>query len=471
MTLLLTTSCVVGPDYETPEPVAPVEYTSELERGLTSGSAQLDEWWTQFEDPLLDSLIQRALERNLDIDEALTRIREARAFRSIAGTRLFPTIDANGSYTRTRTSADTANGAFSERTFNNFALGFDATWEIDVWGRSRRNLEANRADFDAVLEDARDVLISVLAETALNYVDLRNFQERARIARANILRQEQTLELTQNLYEANLVSLLDVVQAKTNLESTRATLPTLEAEARAARNRLAVLLGLYPGDLEEELRVVTPIPVAPVEIAVGVPADIIRRRPDIRRAERELAAQTARIGIEVAELYPRLTLFGNIGFETEHVNKFFRRDALAAGFGPSLTWNVFNRDRIRDNIRIEDARQEAALVRYERSILLALEEVENAMTRFVRDQISADSLNLAVREAKRAVELSRNQYSQGLVSFQSVLDSQSRLFSLEELLAERRASITSNSIALYKALGGGWETRDIILSEAYEESD
>jgi multidrug efflux system outer membrane protein len=308
------------------------------------------------------------------------------------------------------------------------------------------------------IEDARDVLVTVLAETALNYVELRNGQERVRIARANIELQARTLELTENQFRAGLVSQLDVAQARTNLESSRATLPPLEAGQREARNRLAVILGVFPGTLDAELEAVRPIPAPSIDVAVGVPADLLRRRPDIRRAERALAAQTARIGLAEADLYPRFALFGSIGLEAEDASDLLRPGAATFGFGPSVSWNIFDRGRVRRNIAVQNARQEQALIQYERAVLTALEEVENSMTRFVRDQVRRDSLERAVVDSRRSVELSREQYRRGLVGFQSVLDTQRRLFELEDDLALTSASIASDLIRLYKALGGGWES-------------
>ncbi len=464
-------SCKVGPDYVQPTASAPDGFTAEFERGLNAGPADFREWWKMFGDPVLDSLILRGLENNLDIKESLHRVQEARALRGIARTDLLPTLDATGSFSRIESSEETAAGPISSRVSNLHSVALDTSWEIDLWGRNQRRVEAAQADLDASVEDTRDVLVTVLAEIASNYVDLRSAQERLRIARGNVKLQEKTLELTQNQFDANLVSQLDVAQAKSNLASTRSAVPPLEAGARAARNRLAILLGLFPGELEQELLVQAPIPVPPAEIAVGIPANVVRQRPDVRRTERQLAAQTARIGVATADLYPRLTLAGSIGYEAEHADDLFSGGATAFRFGPSFSWNLFDRSRIRNAIRAEDARTEQALVRYERAILRALEEVENAMTRFVRNQMSRDELQLAVDNARTAVELSRDQYRQGITSFQSVIDTQSRLFQLEDTLSITHANITTDLIALYKALGGGWGSRDMVMKEVDTESD
>ena len=464
--LVLSGACIsVGPDYESPDLETPASFLETQAQGLESQSAALDAWWKKLEDPVLDSLIQRALSRNLSLRESLARITETRALRGIIATGLRPTIDVQGSYTREQFSEQTASGAFGARAADRFGVGFDSFWELDLWGRVSRSVEAAQAEIEVSVEDTRDVLVSVLSETALNYIELRSFQERSAIARANIAIQEQTLTLSRSRFDAGLVSELDVVQAESVLEGTRSALPPFEAGARAARNRLAVLLGLAPGALEAELAPAGTIPAPPASVAVGIPAELLRRRPDIRRSERLLAAQSARIGVASADLYPRFTLFGSIGLSAEEPGKLSERSAAGFSFGPSLTWNVFDRSRVRSAIVVEEARQEQLLLAYERSVLRALEEVENATTGFLRDQRRRDSLARGVEHAQRAVELSRTQYRQGLVSFQSVLDSQQRLFDLEDLLAVTRASISANLVVLYKALGGGWENNDIILGE------
>ncbi|HZL99316.1 MAG TPA: efflux transporter outer membrane subunit, partial [Planctomycetota bacterium] len=341
-----------------------------------------------------------------------------------------------------------------------YGAGFVASWELDVWGRVRRSVEAAGADFEASVEDARGVVVSVTAETAASYVQFRGFQRRVEIARTNVALQEQTRELVQARFEAGLVGESDLAQARTNLETTRSRLPTLEIGLRAAENRLAVLLGQAPGTLAAELADSRPIPVPPVEVAVGVPADLLRRRPDVRRAERVLAAETARIGVAEGELYPRLVLAGNLGLASEHGDDLFEDGSDEYGYGPSLRWNLFDAGRLRSRVEAQDARTEQALVRWEQSVLTALEESENAMTAFVREQTRRASLSEAVTQARRAVELSRTQYTEGLADFQTVLVSERALAELEDSLAQTDAAITTSLVALYKALGGGWEPAD-----------
>lgn len=468
--LSLTTGCViVGRDYETPDIPLPGAYTTELEGGLDARRAELDAWWERLGDPVLTQLVSRALESNLDLRVALTRIRESRASRGIAATELIPRVDVNGSYNRRQQSFQNAI-AFGPRAQDQFTVGLDATWELDLWGRIRRNIEASEADIGVSVEDARDVLVRIVSETALAYVDLRTVQERIRIAEKNIDIQAETLRIAQDRLDAGLVSELDVAQAGADLERTRAALPPLAISRRAATNRIAVLLGARPGSLEAELAGEAPIPAASTDIAVGIPTDLLRRRPDLRRAERELAAATARIGVAEGELYPRLTFTGNLGFEAENAGDLFKKNGAVFGLTPAINWNLFDRTRIIGQVDIADARTEAALANYELAILRALEEVENAMTGFARDQATRDFLARALARARRAVELAQAQYRQGLVSFQAVLDSQARLFGIEDSLATTSALITNDAIALYKALGGGWETRDIILVDETADS-
>jgi NodT family efflux transporter outer membrane factor (OMF) lipoprotein len=449
----------VGPDYAQPESKLPPSWR-ENAVGVTSDPADVNEWWSRLADPDLDRLVARVRRQSLDLRAAYARVREARALRGVAGADRFPTVDATASFSRSGESDNTPFGSFIPDS-NNWALGFDATWELDVWGRVRRSVEAADADLAATVEDARDVEVSVAAETAVNYVELRAFQRRADIARNNLDLQEQTLALVRSRFEAGLVSESDVAQAATSVESTRSRVPSFEVGARLAENRLAVLLGLTPGALAEELAATRPIPVPPVQVAVGVPADLLRRRADVRRAERQLAAETARIGVAEGDLYPRLMLNGNIGLEAEDLDDLFKSSSSVWGFGPSLRWNIFDAGRLRQRVAAQDARTEQALIAWEQSVLGALEETENAMTSFLREQARRNSLLQAATQARRAVELARTQYTEGLSDFQAVLVSERAVADLEDQLAESDAAIATDLIALYKALGGGWQNAGV----------
>ena len=455
MMLLLAGCATVGPDYVPSEVSAPGLWSAQLEGGLTAGRVDaqaLANWWSTLNDPLLTKLVERSIEGNLDLRQARNRVREARARRGISEADRFPTVDTTGSARLSRSSEETGSG--SEREL--YAAGFDATWELDLFGGIQRSIEAAEADLEASEEHLRDVLVTLVAEVALNYVEVRSFQARLSTAEANRDVQDETYKLVRSRFEAGLTSQLDVEQAKANLENTRSQIPTLEIRLEQAKNRLAVLLGDNPGSVHDELSSRQPIPVTPFEIAVGVPADVLRRRPDVRRAERELAAQTARIGVATAELYPKFTLLGSIGLEALSLGKLFSTGARFHGAGPRVTWAIFDAGRIRRSIEVQNALQEKALIEYEGAILTALEDVENALVAYAKEQVRRQSLMEASQASQRAVDLARNQYLSGLTDFQSVLDAQRSLLSLKDRLAESEGQVTSNLIMLYKALGGGW---------------
>ena len=312
--LVLTGCATVGPDYVPPKKSVSKDWHTQLKGGLSTEEMDpqtLAAWWTTLNDPELSSLIDRAVLGNLDLKKALARVREARARRGMAKADLFPTLDATGSATWSRSSKDTGTG----KTSDLYAASFDAGWELDIFGGVRRSVEAAGADLQASQEDLRDVLVSLLAEVALNYVEVRTYQARLAVAEANLEAQSETYQLTLWRYQAGLSDELAVQQARYNLENTRSQIPTLRTGLEEAMNRIAVLLGEQPGKVHGELEKREPIPVIPLKVAVGVPADVLRRRPDVRRAERQLAAQTARIGVATADLYPKFTLSGSIGLE------------------------------------------------------------------------------------------------------------------------------------------------------------
>lgn len=452
---ILAAGCAaVGPEYREPEPASvPAAWHQQPESGLSADAPALESWWQRFGDPSLDSLITRATRQGLDVRAALARVREARALRGVAAADQLPTVDMLLSYERRGGSENTPLGGFVPES-DLYSAGFDAAWEIDLWGRVRRSVEAADAELGAAVADARDAAVTVAAEVAFHYVRVRAFQKRLAIARTNVGLQEQTLALVRSRLAAGLVGERDVAQAMTNVATTRARLPELEVGLRNAENRLAVLLGLAPGSLAAELGTVGPVPVPPVEIAVGLPADLLRRRPDIRRAERLLAAETARIGVAEGDLYPRLSLLGNVGLDADHFTDLPEGRSLTFGIGPSLRWNLFGAGRLHQRVAAQDARAEQALVHWERAVLVALEEAENAMSAFVREQARRASLLAAATQARRSVELAQTQYSQGLSDFQPVLDSERTLADLEDQLAQSDAVVATNAVALYKALGG-----------------
>ncbi len=445
----------VGPDYLPPEVSAPEHWNTDLQGRVTGGSMDpqtLANWWTALNDPTLTALIERAVKDNLDIKEAMERVREARARRGISAADRFPTINAIGSANSSRSSEDTGSGKSREL----YAAGFDAGWELDLFGGVRRSIESAQADLEASQEDFRDVLVSLLAEVALNYVEMRTFQTRLAVAEANLKAQTETYELTGFRFEAGLTTALDMEQAKYNMENTRSQIPTLRSRLEEAKNRLAVLLATRPGAIHADLSEIKPIPTTPLEIAVGVPAQVLRRRPDIRRAERNVAAQSARVGVATAALYPKFSLLGSIGLEALSPGDLFSTANRTYSIGPKFSWTIFDAGAIRQNIEVQNALQEQSLIQYESAILAALEDVENALKAYAEEQLRRQSLAEATQAAQNAVDLALTQYSSGLIDFRDVLEAQRSLLSFHDQLADSEGTVTSNLIRLYKALGGGW---------------
>jgi outer membrane protein, multidrug efflux system len=446
----------VGPDYVRPDTTVNKDWNTKLKSDSNKKETVTDNlaiWWNALGDPKLSSLIERAEEGNLDLKKAQAKIREARARRGVAKAGFFPTLNATGSAKRSK-SSDDSGGA----TGDLYAAGFDASWELDIFGGVRRSTEAAQANLEASREDLRDVLVSLLAEVATNYVDVRTYQARLAVAEANLKSQEETYQLTVWQSQAGLSDELVVQQARYNLENTRSNVPTLRTGLEEAMNRIAVLLGEQPGKIHEELTKRERIPVTPLDIAVGVPTDVLRRRPDIRKAERNLASQTATVGVAVADLYPKFTLSGTIGLEALSTGNLFSSGSRTYGFGPSITIPLFAGGSIRQNIEVQSALQEQYLIAYEKTVLNALEEVENALTACAEEQHRKQTLTDAAAAAKQAAELARNKYQSGLIAFSDVLDAQRSLLSFEDELAKSEGTVTTNLISLYKALGGGWKS-------------
>ncbi|MGI9316961.1 MAG: efflux transporter outer membrane subunit, partial [bacterium] len=445
----------VGPDYETPDFDTPEAWGAVLEGGLTAEELDpevLATWWTTLGDERLNTLIDRAIEANLDLRTAEAQLRQARAQRGVAGSERFPTIGAGASVNR----ADQSDNVLPLGTTTLYSTSFDAAWELDVFGGRRRAIEAADADLLAAQEARRDVLISVLAEVAVNYVELRTFQLQLEVAQKNLDTQVETLEIVQAQYDAGAVTGLDLNRAVSNVSNTRSEIPRLNQSVAEIKNRLAVLIGEPPGTLNTELEQQEPLPVPETRVAVGIPAETLRRRPDVRRAERQLAAETARIGVATAELYPQFRLNGTIGLESLSLSSLTESDSRAYGVGAGVRWNVFNGGRVRQQIEVQNAIQEQAMVRYEASILTALEEVDNAITALTEEQLRYRELSNSAEAALRAAEIAEMRYEAGATDFLSVLDAQRSLLSVQSQQASSEGTIVSNLVRLYKALGGGW---------------
>jgi NodT family efflux transporter outer membrane factor (OMF) lipoprotein len=412
-------------------------------------------WWTVFKDPLLTGYIEAAAAQNLDLMTAAARVKEARARLGIVTGDQYPLVDAVGDASLLQSSTNIEPGTPLVTT-SRHTVGLDASWELDLFGRVRRSIEAATADLEATEEDRVDVMISLYAEVARTYLVVRTAQARLAATEGNIASQRQVLNLTRTRFQYGLATDLDVAQAEDVLANSEAQVPPLRSIMRQSVNTLALLLALPPGSLQKELIEVKPIPVLPKEVAVGVPSDLLRQRPDIRRAERKLAAETARIGVATADLYPRFALLGTLGLDATDAARVFASGSTFYSLGPSLRWNVFDAGRIRSQIKVADARTEQALLQYEQTVLRALSEVENAMTAFVEERNRMEALQRSVAASRRTLKLAVDLYKEGLRDFQSVLDAERTLFDVENQLAVAEGSIAENLVQLYKALGGGW---------------
>jgi NodT family efflux transporter outer membrane factor (OMF) lipoprotein len=454
--------CKVGPDYVEPElPTVPDEWHAEVTKGLLDGEAPIQTWWSVFDDPTLTSLIERAGASNLTLREAVWRVEESRALRGVVTGQLYPEATLDAGATRNEISKNSpVGGALPPELIepgNQFDLGVGASWELDVWGRIRRQVEAADAEIEASVEDYRDVLVTLYAEVATNYIDVRALQLRLRLAHDNVEGQENTLQLTRDRFESGLVSALDVAQAESNLENTRSLIPQLEERLTIALNRLAVLLAATPGELDEELSNDAPIPTEPEGVTTGLPADLLRQRPDVRSAERRLASQTARIGVATAELYPQFSLTGFLGLQSAEAGDLFSSDSVNWSIGLPIRWRLFAGGAIRSQIAAEKARTEQLLANYERSVLLALEEVEDALVSYDKEVIRRAHLTNSVDATQRSLELVLTQYRAGLADFQNVLDTERSLLLRQDDLATSEGVVIKNLIDLYRALGGGWD--------------
>jgi NodT family efflux transporter outer membrane factor (OMF) lipoprotein len=461
--VLVLGACKVGPDYAEPEVSIKDEWRASVEAEMSQEEPDIEKWWESLEDPVLTELIRQAEIANLDLRIAVARVSEARALRGIAKGDLFPNLVLDGAYSYTRVSENSPTGQIIIGTggevepVEQWQTSAGSFWEIDLFGRIRRRVEASTAQFEATIEDYRDVLVSLYAEVALNYVDARALQQRLDFARQNVVAQRESLELTRDRFDAGLTSALDVAQAEQNLAQTESSIPTLQTGLNAALNRLAVLLGEQPGALHDELMTDgREIPAVPTDITTGVPADILRRRPDVRRAERQLAAQTALIGVAKADLYPTFSISGFVEAVAGSFSGMFEEESVGWGVIPGFRWDLFQGGKIRNNIRAEEARTEQALLAYQQTILLALEEVEDALVAYDRELVRRERLRDAVDASQRAVDLVRTQYISGLTNFQNLLDTQRSLFRQEDELAVSDGQVVQNLILLNRALGGGW---------------
>lgn len=461
-------ACTVGPEYHPPQREAAAQWTGLQEEGtdtwVTGQEAETAAWWRALDDPLLDELVRRAVAGNYDLRLAEARIREARAARGVTAADWSPQVDALGSAERSRRSenANTGNAApISGQTHSLYQAGFDARWELDVFGGTQRAVEAADAEIARAEENRRATLVTLLAEVGRNYVEMRSAQERIAIAQRNIAAQRDALDLSTMRFKAGLVSELDSAQAENLLTTTQATVPALQVQVRSSMHRLATLLGEDPGSFNAELEQAASPVASPVSIPAGIPSDLLRRRPDIRAAERGIAAATARIGVATADLYPKFTLMGGVGLQSSSSGSLLDASSRYWSIGPGVVWPALDGGRIRANIAVQDAREEQAFITYESTVLTALEETENAISAFSREHDRRAALAQARDAAQKAVDLATVQYRSGLTAFLTVLDAQRSLYAAEDALVQSEAVVRLQAIALYKALGGGWEVFEV----------
>lgn len=458
MLLLITGCAAVGPDYRRPGIKTAAQWQPHSDPALLPGEKMIRQWWTLFNDPILDSLISTAAENNLDLLAAVARVEETRFRYGMTRAQGQPRVDAQADITRTRSSANSLSTEYTQTVHSPFV---SASWELDLFGRVRRSLEAAAARVQASQEDQMDVLISVYAHVSLTYLEVRTLQARLEAVGGNIESCRELLDLTRSRFKHGIATALDVAQAERLLAGTEALVPPLRIGLAQAMNDLGVLLGLTPGTLNETLTVPGPIPLPPSRATVGIPADLMRRRPDIRRAERILAAQTAQIGVAKADLYPRLSLSGSFGFESVDAADLFDAGSRIFAFGPSLRWHIFSGREIQNRIKVEDALARQSMIAYEQTVLNALKEVEDHLKAYIEDRVRLSALERSVRAAGRSVTLAADLYKKGLVDFQPVLDAQRDLFDFENRLATARGDSAGHFVRLYAALGGGWDPEKI----------
>jgi NodT family efflux transporter outer membrane factor (OMF) lipoprotein len=471
--VLLSTGCsMVGPDYIKPEAAVEKNWVSSPATAINNDSSKLALWWQVFNDPVLNNLIDQARKDNLSLQAAGVRIAEARAQLGITTGSLYPQVQQAGAgVTQQKISGYSPNTTpLVDRSFATNSIGFDVGWEIDVWGKFRRGIQASEANLDASIASYEDVLVSITAEVARVYVLFRTNESLIQVANDNVKIQKRTLEIARTLYNGGVINEMDYLQADTLLHNTLATIPPLEARLQQAKNALNVLLGKPAGSIDTLLATKKPVPVAPLKAAIGVPAEMLRRRPDIRLAERQLATQSSLIGVAKAELYPHFSLIGSIGLSASDaamtyasmggntLGQIFNAKSFQYSIGPSVSWNIFNYGRITNQVRVEDARFQALISVYQQTVLNAAKEAEDALAGFVNAQKNFKELQISYDAARRSTDLSLYQYQEGLIDYLRVLDSQRSLITVQDALTRSYSDISLNLIILYKAVGGGWQT-------------
>jgi len=475
---LALASCAMGPNFVTPKPDVPPQWSATaLARGasrsgtVSSGEPQVLAWWTSFHDPTLTSLLERSATANLDVREAVLRIEEAREERAQAAAAFWPSVSANAGYTRQRLSVNTPNGAIFGlgaaipglprgifvNPYNQYQLGLSASWELDLFGAVRRSVEAADADTQAQVENAHGVLLSLASDVADAYVDLRGAQLRKSVVEQSLATERDVLELTEQRWKAGLTTDLDVENAASEVRTTEAELPPIEREITQDINQLSELMDRPPDALRGELQQARPVPPVPPAVPIGLPADLARRRPDIRQAEANLHAATARVGVAVADLFPQLTLSVAGGVQSETLSRLIETASRFASLGPTLELPIFDEGHFA-TVRLQNVRAKEAAIDYARTVLQALQEVENALAAYGTDQDRRVSLAAAAQASDTALTLARQRYEAGVTSFIDVLNAERTVQQNQLSLAEATTAVSTDLVALYKSLGGGWES-------------
>jgi NodT family efflux transporter outer membrane factor (OMF) lipoprotein len=463
---VILSGCTVGPDYKRPELTMPQHWANPVPECRKTGS-ELARWWKIFEDQTLDWLIDKAIADSLDLKLAVARIAQARSANRQATAQFGPKLNASGSYKRhrdrTMVSALSNTGpprapAVEMMVDDQYQTGFDAGWEIDLFGGLRRSYESGKAELEASTEALRDVRVTLVAEVARCYIELRILQKRMAIADDHRQAREHYARLIQQKYENGLASGLDAANASRQAAETAAQIPLLEAAARQTIHKISILLGGYPGDLIQKLTPATELPMVLPAVPVGVPSELLRRRPDVRRAEAQLHAATARVGIAIADLYPKLTITGSVSYLTNALSSLFNSASQYWFFGPSIDWNLFDSGRTKANIRVHEALQAQAVITYQQKVLSAMLEVEDALVALAKQEAHRQALARAVRASRKSVQLAKQLYLAGENDFLHVLTAEQYLYHEEDAFAQSRGSMLIHLISLYKALGGGWNS-------------
>jgi NodT family efflux transporter outer membrane factor (OMF) lipoprotein len=475
--LLALSGCMVGPNYRPPQTSPPPKFAeASTQPSTTQPSTQpsemvdLQRWWESFHDPALNHLIAQGISSNLDIQLAQARVLEARANLQGNVATLFPTVDTSASYSRNQFSKNgigTGSSGTSGSTFglpgsrtNLYQAGFDAGWEVDLFGGTRRAIEAAQYTLESQVDARRNAMITFLSEVARNYMIVRGLQQELAIVNSNVAGQREFLELTRSKFQGGIATDLDVNQQEAQVASTESSIPTIKTQIQQAIHRLGVLLGRNPEDLEAELTPVGPLPAGPPMVPPGLPSDLLRRRPDVQQAERQLAVATANIGVATADLFPKLNLTGSFGWESQQLKSWFNTPSQMWSFGPSLSWRIFDAGQIWANIHVQNARQQEALIQYRQSVLQALTDVEDALVAYQQEQQRREALRRAVEGNERSVALAKQLNQAGIVDFLTVLTAEQNLFISQDQLSQSNQAVSTNLVAFYKALGGGWETFD-----------